>query len=176
MAKVLFLIAKNGFRDREYFVPKQILEDAGFETFAASNAEKGDFAIGADGGKVEIDINIKNAKADDFDAVVFVGGPGALKNLDNNESYRLMREILAKGKFLAAICIAPVILAKAGVLKGKKATVWSFASDKKSIEILKRNGALYIFEKVVIDGNIITADGPQSAEEFGEAIKNALIR
>lgn len=170
MAKVLFIIAKEGFRDREYFIPKLILEDAGFETMAASNAEKGEIAVGADNGKAEIDINIKDAKAGDFDAVVFVGGLGALENLDNEESYRLARETLAKGKILAAICIAPVILAKAGVLENRKATVWTSFSDKSAIEIFKNNKAEFIDKNVVEDDNIITADGPESAEEFAKAI------
>ena len=167
MAKILFVIAKNGFRDVEYFTPKEILEKAGHSVKTASNGKTGEIANGADEGKVKIDIDISDADADDFDAVVFVGGPGALENLDNEKSYRLAREVSAKKKLLAAICIAPAILAKAGVLKNRKATVWTSVSDKSAVEILRKNKADFIDEDVVEDGNIITANGPKSAEEFG---------
>ena len=170
MAKVLFVIAKNGFRDVEYFTPKEILENAGHIIKTASNEKSGESAVGADGGETKIDLNINDAKADDFDAVVFVGGPGALENLDNEESYRLAREVSAKKKLLAAICIAPAILAKAGVLENRKATVWTSVSDKSAAEILRKNKAEFIDEDIVEDGNIITANGPKSAEEFGEKL------
>ena len=99
MAKILFVIAKNGFRDVEYFTPKEILEKAGHSVKTASNGKTGEIANGADEGKVKIDIDISDADADDFDAVVFVGGPGALENLDNEESYRLAREVSAKKNY-----------------------------------------------------------------------------
>ncbi|MBI5079335.1 DJ-1/PfpI family protein [Candidatus Wolfebacteria bacterium] len=170
MANVLFVIAKKDFRDIEYFAPKAILEEAGHNVKIVSNGNAGEIAVGADGGKAEIDMNIKDAKAGDFDAVVFVGGPGALENLDNEQSYSLAKEAIAEKKLLAAICIAPVILAKAGVLKNRKATVWVSPSDKSGIEILKNQGAVYVDKYLVQDNDIITADGPKSAEEFGEKL------
>jgi len=70
---------------------------------------------------------------------------------------------------VGAICIAPGILARAGILKGRKATV--FPSE---IEALKRNGAFYTALPVVIDGRIVTASGPEAAEEFGKALVKTL--
>ncbi|MEK7549071.1 MAG: DJ-1/PfpI family protein [Patescibacteria group bacterium] len=162
MAKVLFVIAKKDFRDIEYFTPKAILENAGYEIVVASNCKTGETAVGVGGGKVKINIELDEVKVGDFDAVVFVGGPGALENLDNSESYRLAQEAVVKNKILAAICIAPVILAKAGVLENKKSTVWDSTSDKSGIKI------------VIQDGKIITANGPQAAQEFGEKLLLAL--
>lgn len=173
MAKVLFIVAKRGFRDKEYFIPKEILENAGHGAKTASNANAGEEAIGADNGKAKIDFNINDAKVGDFDAIVFIGGPGALENLDNKQSYQIANEAVAQNKLLAAICVSPAILAKAGVLKGKKATVWSSIvdiADGNAIETLKNNGAEFIDKSVVQDGNIITANGPQAAKEFGEKI------
>jgi protease I len=63
-----------------------------------------------------------------------------------------------------------VILAKAGVLKDKKATVWTSSLDRGPVKILKENGAEFVNEKVVRDGKIITANGPAAATEFGEKI------
>lgn len=166
--KAVMIIAFRDFRDAEYFVPKEILEKGGILVKTASNREG--TALGADGGEADVDLLLEKINPEEFDAVIFVGGPGCLKNLDNEISYKLARETLEKGKILGAICIAPVILAKAGVLKDKKATVWTSTLDKSPAKILKENGAEYLQEKVVQDGNLITAEGPKAAEDFGKKI------
>jgi protease I len=166
--KVAMVIAFKDFRDEEYFVPREILEEAGAEVKTASN-KKGT-AIGADGGEVEVDFLVSEINPVEFDAIVFIGGPGALKNLDNEDSYQLAKETISQDKILAAICISPVILAKAGVLEGKKATVWSSPLDKSAVKILTEKGAIYQDELVVVDGKIITGNGPQAARKFGETL------
>lgn len=173
MQKVLFILAKEGFRDEEFFVPAEILKEAGHQVFVASSASSKEIAHGADGGEVEIDFNIEDVKAEDFDLIVFVGGPGALKYLDKEISYQIAKEAVKFDKKLAAICIAPIILAKAGVLKNRKATAWTDSLNKKSIQILEENGAEYIDQPVVEDG-IVTANGPQAAEEFGKTLEKLL--
>lgn len=170
--KVAMVIAFKDFRDEEYFVPKEILEEVEAEVKTASN--KMGTAIGADGGEVEVDLLLSDLNPADFDAIVFIGGPGCLDNLDNEESYRVVKETVSRNKVLAAICISPVILAKAGVLEGKKATVWSSPMDKSPVKILEENGAIYQDELVVVDGKIITANGPAAAKKFGEAIVEVL--
>ena len=166
--KILMIIAFRDFRDEEYFLPKEIFEKEGFIVKTAST-KKGT-ALGADGGEVEVDFSLDEVDVSQFDAILFVGGPGALKYLDNEKSYQIAKETLNQGKILGAICIAPVILAKAKVLEGKKATVWSSPLDKTGIKILKENGAEYLAQDVVQDGKIITANGPQSAKKFAEKI------
>ncbi|HQQ38671.1 MAG TPA: DJ-1/PfpI family protein, partial [bacterium] len=84
------------------------------------------------------------------------------------------REAMAKNKILGAICIAPLILARAGVLENRKATVWASALDRRPIQQLKDGGATYENKPVVIDGNIVTANGPQSAKEFGKILAKEL--
>jgi protease I len=172
--KVVMIVAFRDFRDAEYFVPKSILEKKGIEVKTASN-KKG-VALGADGGEIEVDFLVSDIKVEDFDAIIFVGGPGCLKNLDNPISYRVCKEAVLKDKILAAICISPTILAKSGVLGSKKATVWSSALDKSPIKVLRENGAEYLEEKVVVDGKVITASGPEAAEEFGKAILELLTK
>ena len=166
--KILMIIAFRDFRDEEYFLPKEIFEKEGFVVKTAST-KKGT-ALGAEGEEVEVDFSLDEVDISQFDAVLFVGGPGALKYLDNEKSYQIAKETLNQEKILGAICIAPVILAKAKVLKGKKATVWSSPLDKTGIKILKENGAEYLAQDVVQDGKIITANGPQSAKKFAEKI------
>jgi len=170
--KIAIIIAFRDFRDEEYFIPKEVLEKSGAEITTVS-AEKG-IAVGLQGGEANVEIDFSELKVSDFDAIVFVGGPGASKYLDNETSYKIAEDAVFQGKVLAAICISPTILAKAGVLSGKKATVWSSPLDKSAIKILKENGAIYQKEKVVVDGRIITADGPLSAKEFGEAVVSLL--
>jgi protease I len=83
---------------------------------------------------------------------------------------RIARELYSAQRIVAAICIAPAILANAGILEGKHAT-----ADRSVAAVLSRGGA--ICEKgagVVIDGRIITATGPAHARAFGAAIADAL--
>lgn len=170
--KIAIVIAFRDFRDPEYFIPKQVLRGAGAKITAVSTSLG--IAVGADGGEERIGVLIENLKVEDFDAVVFIGGPGCLKYLDNEKSYRVIKEAFSKGKVLGAICISPVVLAKAGVLKGKKATVWSSSLDKSPIRMLEGEGSVYCDEAVVVDGKIVTANGPVAAKDFGEALVKVL--
>jgi len=172
--KVVIIVAFRDFRDAEYFVPKEILETAGAQVKTASN--KTGRAVGADGGDTEVDLLVSEINPADFNAVVFTGGPGCLESLDNEQSYKVVKETVAQNKVLASICISPTILAKAGVLKGKRATIWSAPMQKGPVKVLEENGAIYEDEDVVVDGKIITANGPGAAEEFGKKIVEALTK
>jgi len=172
--KAVIIISFRNFRDGEYFIPKEILEKAGVEIKTASN--KTGLAIGSDGGEVNIDLLVSDINIGEFDAVVFIGGPGCLISLDNEQSYNIAREAVSQNKLLASICISPVILAKAGVLEGKKATVWSSSMDKSPVKALEEKGVLYQAEPVIVDGKIITANGPAAAKGFGQAIVEGLTK
>ncbi len=169
--KIIMIMAFRNFQDEEFFIPKQVLEDSGANIKTASS-KKG-VAVGFDGGTVEIDFLVSEININSFDAIIFVGGLGCLKCLDNEISYFLIKESIKQNKVLGAICIAPVILANSGVLLEKKATVWS-KNNKSTIKFLKEKGANYLESQVVIDKKIITANGPWAAKEFGEAIVSVL--
>jgi len=79
--------------------------------------------------------------------------------------------VVAQGRLLAAICLAPPVLARAGVLAGKRATAYPAQS---AIIELKRGGATYVVEPVVRDGTIVTASGPEAAAAFGAALATLL--
>ncbi len=170
--KIAMIIAFKDFQDQEYFNTKEVLENSGAEITTLSSSSGR--AIGKYGGEVEIDRKIDELKVEDFDAVVFIGGPGAAGYIDDAKCHQIAKETVEKDKVLGAICIAPAILAKAGVLQGKKATVWTSLLDKSAAKILKENGADYRGEDVVADGKIITANGPAAAEKFGQAIVTLL--
>ncbi len=167
--KVLFVIASNNFRDEEFFVPKQIIETkGGIVTIASSSLHISKGVLGA---TAKPDILLKCAKAADYNAIVFVGGGGSSEYWNSSVAHQLTKEFVISGKVVGAICIAPITLANAELLNGKKATV--FPSE---IERLKAKGAIYTGAGIEIDGKIITANGPESAAKFGEAIVAALQR
>jgi protease I len=170
---ILMVIAYKDFRDEEYFKTRQVFENAGAKIKVASN--KIGEAIGAEGNTVETEILIKEARPEDYDAVVFIGGSGALTYIDNEDSYKLAEETIYNKKILAAICISPVILAKAGVLEGKKATVWTSPTDKSAVKILEENGAEFSDQPAVADGTIITGSGPGASKEFAMKVVEVLI-
>jgi protease I len=165
--KVLMVIAQNGFRDEEFFEPRDVLIKNSIEVEVASQAME--MARGKLGGVVMPDLTIGEASVDDFEAIIFVGGPGAAVYLNDPVAHKLAKDFYAAGKIVAAICMAPSILANAGLLKGKKATAWP---DEK--ENLKAHGAKYTDGPVEVDGKIITACGPEAAKEFGEKIVELL--
>ena len=167
--KVLMVIAPAKFRDEELFDTKTALESSGASVNIASKTT--DVSVGMLGGKAKPNLALSSAKAADYDAVVFVGGGGAEVYFTDPVALALAKDALAQGKVVSAICIAPSILANAGLLSGKKATV--FKGDK-YLGILKAKGANYTGRDVEVDGKIITADGPNSAKKFGQAIAKGM--
>jgi len=165
--KVLMVIAPDKFRDEEYNEPRRILEGRGCTVTVASTSIEP--ATGMLGGVVRPDTTIDKVKAADFDAVVFVGGYGAQRLYDDRQAHTLANEALKGGKALGAICVSPTILANAGALRGRRATVWPDQS-----KAIIAGGATYTAKPVEQDGMVITADGPASAAQFGEAIAKAL--
>ena len=170
--KVALTIAFKDFRDEEYFIPLQSFNEAGFEVVTVSTSLG--TALGSYGGEVEVDILIEDLKVKEFDAVVFVGGNGSVKYLDDPKFHNVAKETVENGKILGAICFAPAILAKAGVLLDKIATVWSSPMDRSTVKILKEAGAKYIDTGMATDENIITANGPEAAQKFAEEIIHKL--
>jgi len=166
--KIALIIAFRDFNDEEYLITKQALEAAGFEIVTASS-NLGE-AIGSYGAEAAIDLLMKDLEVKDFTAIVFIGGSGSSKYFEDPSAHRIALEAVLEEKLLAAICIAPAILARAGILKGKDATVWSSGFDKSFINILKKEGVNYTAKSVVTDGKIITASGPESAEAFAQEI------
>lgn len=161
------IIAANGFRDEEYAEPKEVLENNGVKVITASTVLG--IAKGKLGMTTKVDITLKDIKVEDYDAIIYIGGPGSYNYFDDPIAHKIAKESLEKNKILAAICAAPSIFANAGLLKGKTATCFPGEAEN-----LKSKGASYTGSRLEIDGNIITADGPESAKIFGEAIFNKL--
>ncbi len=165
--KVLMVVAKNNFRDEEYLEPRRILEEAQIKVLVASSS-KGQ-AVSMRGLKVSVDLDLSQANAEGFDGIIFVGGGGAREFFEDKAALSLARAFFGGGKVTAAICIAPVILANAGLLKGKGATVFGSVRGE-----LAAKGAILLDDDVVTEGRLITADGPAAATKFAQAIVKAL--
>lgn len=165
--KVLFVIAHENFRDEELEEPKRILEEQGVNTIIASS--RLGMIQGMLGDVVEAGLSIKNVKTGDYDAVIFIGGVGAEEYWDDPTAHSIAREAVERDIVVGAICIAPVTLARAGVLRGRQATAFNSVACE-----LEKAGARYTGVPVERDGFIITADGPASATQFGKAIAKAL--
>ncbi|MGC8867416.1 MAG: DJ-1/PfpI family protein [Elusimicrobiales bacterium] len=163
MKKAAFFIAFKGFRDEEYAEPKRIHEDAGINVTTVSTSKgkaEGKFKM-----MVDVDITLDEINPDEYSILVLIGGPGAVEHLDNPKIHKIFKDFYSKGKPIAAICISPVILAHAGLLKDKNATVWQDGKEE-----LVKNGANYTGRDVEFDSNIITANGPHAAKNFGRKI------
>lgn len=164
---ILMIIAPENFRDEEFLEPKQIFERDGFKVTVASKGVK--TAKGKLGASAEIDKDISAVNVSEYGAIVFVGGRGAEVYFEDSEALAIAKEAYESGKVIAAICIAPSILANAGILHGKKATCYSSEASH-----LEEQGAKYTGNDVVVDEKIITANGPKASAKFGEAVAAAM--
>lgn len=165
--KVLMVIASSNFRDEEYLEPRKMLEQAGVRVTVACSSLKP--AKGKLGLEVRPDILIDDVKDGDYDGIVFVGGGGSQEYFESPVAHRLAKGFYESGKLTSAICIAPAILANAGLLNRKKAT--SFPSSR---ETLQAKGAVFVTGSVEKDGTIVTGSGPEAAKKFGETLLQVL--
>ncbi len=167
MKRIAMFIAFQGFRDEEYLEPKKVLEAAGHEVTTVSTS-KGE-ARGRFGAAAQVDRTVNEIAPADYDALTLVGGPGALEHLDKPEIHELFRGAMEAGKLIGSICISPVVLAHAGLLKGRRVTCFPDGADE-----VRRAGGEYTGKDLETDGKLITASGPAPARKYGEALVEAL--
>lgn len=167
---IVLVIASQGFQELEYARTKQELEKAGYNVVTVS--DKLGKAVGHAGKEVTVDFAVDQVSPEQYDGIFLIGGPGALTCLDTANVYELMKQAVAQQKSVGAICIAPRILAKAGVLNNKKATSWD--GDSKTEALFKKYAVIRSKDHVVTDGKIVTADGPAAAHDFGKALVNLM--
>lgn len=163
--KIVMIIAKRMFEEVEFKEPKEIFDREGADVVIASST----LSMATGGSlRVQPDILIDNIKVKDFDAIVFIGGFGVSEYYNDFQAHRIAKQALDQGKILAAICMAPRILVNAGLLKGKRATAYETYG-------MEDKGVIITDNPVERDGNIITANGPGAAKQYGEMIVSALI-
>jgi len=159
MAKVLVPLA-DGCEELEAVTIIDLLRRAGIEVVAAGlkpgivNASRGVHLVP--------DVTLDVALQDDYDMVVLPGGmPGATHLRDDPRIIGLLQKMAAAGKYTAAICAAPAVLAAAGVLDGKSATSYPGFLDASPAPGMK-----YRADAVVHDGRVVTSRGPGTAMDF----------
>jgi protease I len=168
--KVLIVIAPEKFRDEEFAVPAAMLQKAGIGYDIASTRRGS--CTGMLGAKTTATLSLKEVDPASYDGILIVGGGGAQSYLwEDKVLGEMVKNFQASAKVVAAICLAPVVLARAGILKGKKAT---FFSSPISLKEMKAGGAVLVDKAVVSDSRIITANGPAAAKEFAETFIRTL--
>lgn len=168
MAKTALVILAEGFEEIEAIAPVDVLRRAGVRVTLvgiSSLTVKSSRSIG-----VQAEALLKDIQ-DLPDAVILPGGlPGAANLAKSGDVSSLVKKMNAAGKIVAAICAAPaVVLAPLGILDGKKATCYPGCESDFS------GKTVHSKERVVVDGNIITSQGPGTALEFALEIAARLV-
>lgn len=167
MHEVLMVIAPSEFRDEEYEHPKEVLESRGaLVTTASTQAGP---AIGRYGARAIADVSLCCTDLTRYAATIFVGGSGAEVFFDDPDAHAAARKAVDLGQTVGAICIAPTILGRAGLLDGRRVT--SFPTQQTDLEA---HGAIWTGHTVEVDGPFVTANGPDAAREFGDTIASLI--
>ena len=165
--KVIMIRAPQYYCDEELFHIRAALakKNIGLVVDSTTTAEALGERLGV---KIKPDITIHEVDIKEFVGIVIGSGTGCKESLWQDENLReIVKLAYAQNKFVAAGCNAPVVLARAGILKERRATVFS---NNENIMELKNAAAVYKNEPVVVDGNIITSRDLMALKDFVEAI------
>ncbi len=163
MPRVLVPLAE-GFEEIEAVTIVDLLRRADIEVHTASLASRR--VTGSHGITVEADLSLDDAQAADYDMIVLPGGMPGAEHLKNDvRVIALLHEFAAAGRFTAAICAAPGVLAHAGLLEGREATSFPGFLRADSAPGIRLSES-----PVVVDGKVVTSRGPGTAIEFSLAL------
>ena len=171
MTKKVALFIENGSEELEFIAPLDIMRRANLEVDLIS-ANNEDFITSSHNVKIIADKKINKVNNIlDYDAIVIPGGmPGSTLLRDNKKIIEFYQTMYNSGKLVAAICAAPIVLSAAGITDDKEVT--SYPGFDKEINYKNYNSD----KAVVIDKNVITAQGPAVAILFGYEIVNYLLQ
>lgn len=149
----------DGFEEVEAVTIIDLLRRAGLDVTTVSIMERKEIT-GAHDIRIEADTLFEDVDYRECEMMVLPGGGVGSQNLDAHYGVTdKLKEFNEKGKWIAAICAAPMILGHHGIFNGQKATIY------RGMEA-ELKGAEYVDEKVVVDGHIITSQGPATAMNF----------
>lgn len=162
--KKIAILATDGFEQAELLEPRKALDQAGAQTQVVSPKDgkiKG-WNMKDWGNEVPVDISLKSAKPEEFDALLL---PGGVMNPDHlrmdSQAVAFVKHFTDEGKPVAAICHGPWTLIEAGAVRGKTMTSWpSLKTD------LKNGGANWVDKEVVTDGTLVTSRKPDDIPAF----------
>lgn len=165
--KVLMVVAPTEFDGTEFETTRKVLERRGVRTTVASTTLS--TARATTGLMVQPAVRLDDVKTWEYDAVVFVGGPGARQFFEHEKVTKLAKD--CEYKVLAALGLAPGILAYGGVVKAKRVT-----GDPAVAALVRQKEGRFTNQPLEVDDKLITAAGGRYAEHFGNAILKALER
>ncbi|MGL5721367.1 MAG: DJ-1 family glyoxalase III [Brevinema sp.] len=163
MKRIVVLLAE-GFEEIEALTPVDIWRRAGWKISTAMiNPHPSLLVLGQQGIAVKADLPLSDVYVEDFDMIYLPGGNGHKVIADSPEALQLIQNFASAGKIISAICATPSVLARKGMLSGRRATVYP---SSEYIEALKQSGVNYVAEDVVIDGTFITGRGAGAAAKL----------
>jgi protease I len=167
--KVVAILTDDVYEDLELWYPFYRLQESGARTLLVGH-EAGHTYQSKHGYPAETELAAKDAKGDDFDAVMIPGGYAPDRMRRDPEMVRLVADAAERGKVIAAICHGPWLLCSAAAVRDRRVT--SFFSIK---DDLRNAGAEWVDAEVVRDGNIITSRQPSDLPAFMKAVIEALV-
>ena len=163
----IYMFLADGFEETEALAPLDLIIRAGADIKTVSIS--GDHTVcGAHDIKIQADLLAKDVDLTDCDGIILPGGGKGTENLYASETVKnAVNDAYRKGKLVCAVCAAPTVLGRMGLLKDKTAVCYPGMEDMLFCKTLSR-------EPVVQDGNVITAQGMGVSYEFGLKIAEYL--
>lgn len=172
--KHIAMLMTDGVEQAEYVEPRRFLEQNGAEVVLVSPKERGEAVQGfkhlTPADTFEVELDVRDARPGDFDALVLPGGvanPDALRL--NDTAIKFIREFARENKPIAAICHGPWTLIDAGLAEGKRMTSWPSLRED-----IRNAGGEWVDEAVVVDGKLVTSRKPDDIPVFNKAILQEL--
>lgn len=174
--KRVAVLMTDGVEQVEYTGPRGFLEEHGAQVTLVSPKPKGEEIQGfnhlSPGDRFPVEMDVRDAHADEFDALVL---PGGVANPDqlrlSPAAIGFIREFARENKPIAAICHGPWTLIDAGVAQGKHVTSWPSIKED-----LRNAGAEWSDEPVVVDGKLVTSRKPDDIPAFDQALLQELTQ
>jgi protease I len=168
------VLMTDGVEQVEYTQPRRFLEDNGARVTLIAPKDKGDSVLGFNhltpDASFEVEMDVRDARPGDFDALVLPGGVANPDNLRlNDEAITFIREFAREDKPIAAICHGPWTLIDAGIARGKRLTSWPSLRED-----LSNAGSEWLDREVVVDGKLVTSRKPADIPAFNQALLKEL--
>ncbi|MFS0917878.1 DJ-1/PfpI family protein [Brevibacillus sp. 179-C 1.1 NHS] len=168
--KAMLIIPPDRFNEDELFQPKTELEQAGVQVTVAST--KTGEITGDNAGKAHSEVIFSDVAATDYDVVAVIGGSGTITHLWENEELQAYLKNAHEQKVLVSgICAGSVVVAKTGLLFGRTGTCYPVDVMKNE---LAAHEVKYLEQHVVAHADVITSDGPDGAQDFGQSLVRAI--
>lgn len=165
---MVYILLGNGFEEAEAVIPCDLLRRAGVEVQFVSLADSELTVTGGHNIRISADCLVEDMELWKTDMIILPGGLGGVESIVRCPKALLaVKSVYERGKYVAAICAAPTILAKLGLLDGKRATCYPGMEDEMA-------NAVVCDEDAVQDGNIITGRAAGTAFAFGLKLVSAL--